>query len=172
MVMWHSNLDPYVKILPTTSSSSLPILLSIPGLQPTAHIGVYLPTSGKEPEFISALSALDLIITTIKEEYSIPIYIRGDCNVNPKNKSRAAIFQHFCNKHELSSLDLHHPTHHHFQGDGLYDAQLDVLLYAGPPAQAEILSEIICKLDNPLVQSHHDVIISTIPLKKSCYQRS
>ena len=165
--MWKSTLDPYIKVLPTSASSSLPILLSVPGLQVTAHIAVYLPTSGKDPEFTSALSALDVTLTMIEEEYACPVYIRGDCNVNPKNKSRAALFQYFCQKHALSSLDLQHPTHHHFQGDGLYDAQLDVLLYAGPPGQAEVLRRIICKLDNPLVESHHDVIVSAIPLPRA-----
>ena len=166
MIMWHSKLNPFIKILPTSSPSSLPILLSIPGLQTTAHIAIYLPTSGKESEFITALAALEATITMILEEYSCPIYIRGDCNVNPNNKSRAALFKHFCEKHKLSSLDLQHPSHHHFLGDGLYDAQLDVLLYAGPPEKADHLNEIICKLDNPLVESHHDVIVSTIPISR------
>ena len=85
MIMWRSKLDPYIKVLPTSSSSSLPILLAIPGLCTTAHIAVYLPTSGKESEFITALAALDDILTMVKEEYACPIYIRGDCNVNPKN---------------------------------------------------------------------------------------
>ena len=166
MIMWHSKLNPYIKILPTSSPSSLPILLSIPGLQTTAHIAIYLPTSGKESEFITALAALEATVTMILEEYSCPIYIRGDFNVNPNNKSRAALFKHLCEKHKLSCLDLQHPSHHHFLGDGLYDAQLDVLLYAGPPEKADHLKEIICKLDNPLVESHHDVIVSTIPISR------
>ena len=167
MVMWRSKLDPYVKVLHTSSSSSLPIILSIPGLCTTAHIAVYLPTSGKESEFITALAALEVTLNMINEDYACPIYIRGDCNVNPKNKARAATFKHFCEKHKLSSVDLQHPTHHHFLGDGLYDAQLDLLLYAGPPEQAEAKKNIICKLDNPLVESHHDVIISSIPLPRA-----
>ena len=112
MVMWRSKLDPYVKILTTSSPSSLPILLSVPGLETTAHIAIYLPTSGKESEFITALAALETTVTMISEDYSCPIYIRGDCNVNPKNKTRAALFKHFCEKHKLYSLDLQHPTHH------------------------------------------------------------
>ena len=37
MAMWRKQLDPYVRVLPTVSSSVLPLLLSIPGLSPTAH---------------------------------------------------------------------------------------------------------------------------------------
>ena len=37
----------------------------------------------------------------------------------------------------------------------------DLLLYRGPPAQAESLASIICSKDNPLVCSAHDVIAPT-----------
>ena len=164
MIMWRSKLDPYIKVLPTTSSSFLPILLSVPGLAPSAHIAVYLPTSGKEAEFVSALANLEVCLDHISQEYSCPVYLRGDFNVNPNNVTRAALFQHFCTKHKIHNHVLDHPTHHHFLGDGLYDAQLDLLLSCGPNCQTEICTEIICKLENPLVQSHHDLIFSTLPV--------
>ena len=46
---------------------------------------------------------------------------------------------------------------------GTSDAQLDVLLYSGPPALAEKLTSITCGLDNPLISSHHDLITSSFP---------
>ena len=163
MIMWQSQLEPYIKILPTSSSSFLPILLSIPGVAISAHIAIYLPTSGKEAEFGSALAALEVCIDQIKEEYSCPVYLRGDCNVNPKNKSRSTLFKHFCLKHSIEGLDIPHPTYHHFLGNGLYDSQLDVVLSCASP-MAENLQKIICKLSNPLVQSHHDVIVTELDL--------
>ena len=129
MVMWKTKLSPFIQVLPATSTSVLPVLLSIPGVAPSVHIAIYLPTSGKEAEFVSALADLEVCLEELRENYKCPIYIRGDCNVNVKNKTRAAIFQHFCTKHCLVNLDLDHPTHHHFLGNGLSDAQLDVLLY-------------------------------------------
>ena len=132
MVMWRVKLDPFIKVLPTNSSSALPILLTIPGVTTSAHIALYLPTSGREAEFVSALADLEACIEQIKEDYACPIYLRGDCNVNPKNLPRAALFKHFCSKHELISIDLKHPTHHHFLGDGKFDAQLDVILCSEP----------------------------------------
>ena len=122
MVMWRSKLDPYIKVLPTTSPSSLPILLSIPGLCQTAHIAVYLPTSGKEADFVTALAALDVTLTMIKEDYSCPIYIHSNWNVIPKKAPRAAIFKHLCLKQNLNSLGLCHTTYHILGND----AQLDV----------------------------------------------
>ena len=164
MIMWRSKLDPYIKVLPTTSSSVLPIILSVPGMTVSAHICLYLPTSGKEAEFVSALASLEVCIQEIQEDYGCPIYLRGDCNVNQNNHSRASIYKHFSSKHNLFSLDLAHPTHHHFVGNGKFDTQLDVILSMGPQPQAETLHTIICKLSNPLVQSNHDVIVTVLPI--------
>ena len=164
MVMWRSELSPYVKVLETSSAAVLPVLLSIPGLTPSAHISLYLPTHGRDSEFSSALSSLEACILQISEDYSCPIYLRGDCNVNPRNTARATLFQHFLNKLSIFSLDLQHPTHHHFTGDGASDSQLDLLLYSGPPSLAEIHYSVECSLTNPLVQSHHDLINSAFPV--------
>ena len=45
LTAWKSNLDPFVTVLNTESSRILPILLELPGYQPTIHINIYLPTS-------------------------------------------------------------------------------------------------------------------------------
>ena len=84
----HSSLDPFVSILPTTSSSVLPLLLSVPGLTSSLHIGLYLPTSGKEAEFTLALTALDMVLQDIAESHpSTPLYIRGDWVQEPPTPS-------------------------------------------------------------------------------------
>ena len=164
LALWHSSLDPFVTVLPTTSSAVLPIFLSIPGLSPSIHIGIYLPTSGRDPDFLTAITALDMVLVTMVETRpGVPVYIRGDANVNPNNTARYNLFQHFLTKHSLTSLPLLHNTHHHFTGGGASDAQLDVLLYAGPPALAESLSSITCGLENPLISSHHDLVTSSFP---------
>ena len=166
MVMWRTKLGPYIKTVPTTSTAILPIIVSLPGFSVTAHIAIYLPTSGREAEFVSALASLEACLELINEDYACPVYIRGDANVNPNNLSRVSLFKHFCSKHKLISLDLAHPTHHHFIGNGLSDTQLDILLYRGPPEQRESLHSIVCKLDNPLIQSHHDLNVSSFPLSQ------
>ena len=66
--MWQTKLEPYIKVLHTDSTSLLPILLSIPGVTISVHIAIYLPTSGKEAEFVTALAALEVCIEQIKEE--------------------------------------------------------------------------------------------------------
>jgi hypothetical protein len=164
MAMWRSELDPYVKVLTTTSPAVLPLLLSMPGRAQSAHIGIYLPTRGREAEFVSALAALDASVLQIMEDYSCPIYIRGDGNINPNHTARMQLFDHFCAKHSMHNLKLNHNTHHHFVGNGVSDAQLDLLLYSGPPGRAEVLSSILCSLENPLVCSHHDLVSSFFPV--------
>ena len=164
MAMWRQDLTPFVKVLPTTTSAVLPILLSPPGHTTTAHLTVYLPTSGKDSEFVIALAALEASVTDILENHSCPIYLRGDFNVNPKNVTRCDLLRSFCDRFDLSSVDFGHPSHHHFTGGGASDSQLDLLLYRGPVAHTETLSSILCSLSNPLVMSHHDVISSKFQL--------
>ena len=164
MAMWRSELDPFIKVLPTSSSSVLPLILSLPGRSPTAHVTVYLPTHGREADFVSALGVLDSSLQQIKEDFACPIYVRGDLNVNPKNTARVIMLETLCTKFTFSNPDFDHPTHHHFVGNGAFDAQLDRLLYSGPTEQAESFPSILCSLSNPLVNSHHDLLHSTIPL--------
>lgn len=164
MAMWRSELDPYIKVLPTSSSAVLPLILSLPGRSATAHVTVYLPTHGREADFVSALGVLDSSLLQIKEDFSCPIYVRGDLNVNPKNTARVNMLETLCTKFSLSNPDFGHPTHHHFVGNGAFDTQLDRLLYSGPIEQAESLPSIVCSLSNPLVNSHHDLLHSSIPL--------
>ena len=164
LLMWKSIYDPFITPIPTPSPAFLPILLNMPGYCPSIHIALYLPTSGRDPEFVDALALLDIFLEEMTLIHNCPIYIRGDANCNPKNLPRSSLFQHFCLKHSLNSIDFNHPTHHHFTGQGLYDAQLDVLLHQVKAPQ-ETLSSIICKLQHPLIDSAHDVVLSVCPLK-------
>ena len=162
LAIWHSALDPFISILPTTSPAVLPLLLSIPGLSPSIHVGIYLPTSGRDEHFVVALAALTAVMETILDDHhGLPVYVRGDANVNPSNLLRVQLFSNFLSQFNLVSLPLNHPTHHHFTGEGAYDTQLDVLLFRGAPEQAESLSSVICGKEDALILSHHDMVVST-----------
>ena len=110
------------------------------------------------------LAALEASIEQIKEDHGCPIFLRGDCNVNANNHPRAEIFKHFCTKLDLVNPNLNHPTYHHFIGDGKFDSQLDQILSTGSQTRPESLKAIVCKLSNTLVQSHHDIIVTVLPL--------
>ena len=85
--LWVNSIDPHIIVLPTTSPAVLPLLLDIPGFSPSVDIHVYLPTWGQEHEWVIALAALSLIVEDVQASHSgVPIYIRGDANVNPNTQ--------------------------------------------------------------------------------------
>ena len=133
--MWPSSLDPYITILPTSTPALLPCMVKLPGCVTSYHIGIYMPTAGKDDQFVSALSALDILLTDIFEKHNgkFPIFIRGDCNVNSKNTVRCNLLDHFLLKHNLLRVEISHKTYHHFVGNGLFDSNLDVLVYSNTP---------------------------------------
>ena len=162
LALWHSALDPFVTFLPTTSPAVLPLMLSIPGIEPSAHICIYLPTSGKKNEFVIALAALSAVLECLQEEHpQTPVYIRGDANVNPSNLPRVQLMSALLAQFSLKSLPLDHPTHHHFMGGGSSDSQLDVLLYPCNLNKPEKLQQFICGKENSMITSHHDLIVSS-----------
>ena len=92
MVLWAAWLDPYVTVIPPTTSSHTIIVLRIPDQQVTVHVGIYLPTSGKEHDFISEITSLGVRLTEIMEQYrTASLFIRGDSNANKNNKNRCLL---------------------------------------------------------------------------------
>ena len=161
MVLWKQLLDKYISVIPQlTSSSFLLLIFSFPGLTTSIHISIYLPTSGKDIEFVEQIVKLNECIRKLSDKHpEAVIYIRGDANVNHKDVNRKALFKKVCHDWNLVETVIKHPTYHHFQGEGMSDSQLDVLLHS--KNYSETLNAIICKLSNHLVSSHHDVLLST-----------
>ena len=165
MVIWKRTIDKHISVYPVTSSSYLPVIFSPPGSPVSAHIALYLPTSGQESKFVNELSQLRIIIEEIQERYpDCLLFLRGDCNVNLKNKDRNNIFMDFCSNLRLRNVPLLHKTYHHFIGEGLFDSNIDVILHSENTPEPESITSVICKFENYLVDSHHDIILSTIDL--------
>ena len=161
MVLWRKWIDPFVTIHPVSSSAFLPIILKVPDAQISIHIAIYLPTSGKEAEFVAELASLQICLENLLEMYDDPvIYIRGDGNTNKKNHSRTSLLNHFLADLSLTTVQINHNTYHHFTGEGKYDSNIDVLLHSVLPAVTEMVTEVLCKFDHPEIQSHHDIILS------------
>ena len=85
-------------------------------------------------------------------------------NVNIKNKSRVTIFNNFCKVYSLIPTAINHTTYHHFLGDGLFDSNLDIIAHSEAIANPEIIQKIICKHEEPFVESHHDILLSSFSL--------
>ena len=63
MAMWKIEYDPFIHIVPVKSSSFLPLVFDPPGVPLSIHIAIYLPTAGRDSEFVEELSELDSCIS-------------------------------------------------------------------------------------------------------------
>jgi hypothetical protein len=69
-----------------------------------------------------------------------------------------------CPASALTLLQLSHKSYHHFLGNGLSDSELDVLLLSYQDGVTETIDKIEYSLDNPMVDSHHDLLVSTMSI--------
>ena len=163
MILWHSSLSPYLKVLPTSSPSFVSVLLSPPDLLPSLHTAVYLPTAGRDGDWLAALVELEDHVLGHIEQFRghLATFLRGDFNSSSKNKSRSTILSAMISRMELARVSISDPTYHHFTGNGSSDSDLDILLCGGGEGVSESLVEHCCKILNPTMFSHHDLIVST-----------
>ena len=169
MVLWPARLDPFITVLPTSSSCILPVKVKMPGCIESYHFCIYFPTAGKDDAFLDALAMLSIQIEDLQEQHGddCPIFIRGDANASSKNPTRAPIFQQFLLQYKLHRVRIDHNTYHHFVGNGEFDSDLDVILLSNLATTSERVNDILCKNVNPLVNSHHDLIVSSFSLPAS-----
>ena len=144
LAMWRKWLDPHIAIHPTQSSAFLPLVLQLPDTRTSVHIAVYLPTHGKDAEFISELANLKNCIDEVLAVHDDPlIFIRGDGNCNPKNLTRFQVLNHFIRQYSLSQVVILHPTYHHFVGNGQYDSNIDVILYTTADYVSSVKGQVL-----------------------------
>ena len=162
LILWHKYLDPYVTVHIADSSSFLPIVLDLPGWKTMVHIATYLPTAGKEAEYLDSIASMKIALENLVERFDSPaVFLRGDCNTSSANITRSAVFSSFLADLSLVKLDLNHNTYHHFLGQGSSDSDLDVLLYSDQIGNVEKLLAIHCKNQDCHINSHHDLLVST-----------
>ena len=160
LVLWKFEHDPYITVWPVTTTSFLPILFHPPGSALTVHVAVYLPTAGQDALFLDELSKLSDTLDEINAAHpNAPFFLRGDFNVSERNIKRTEIFKYFCQDYNLQEVPIPHPTYHHFVGDT--SSSLDKLLVTNDGDLPEVLVHVHCKLQEPLVDSHHDLIVSS-----------
>ena len=161
MIMWKKALDPYVTVHQPCTSAFLFIVIEIPGVQTSIHGSLYLPTSGKESEYLTELANLKTEVDILHEKFpGAPLFLRGDANSSKSNHNRNFLLTNLCSDLGLRRVSIEHNTYHHFLGEGKSDSELDVLLYSNQSGVLESLLDIICKLENHLVDSHHDALLS------------
>ena len=93
-IMWKTSISPFVKILPTSSPSFVSVMVTPPGILPSVHTAVYLPTAGKDGEWLATLVELeDHVMMNVEKYGDLAIFLRGDFNGSSKNKNKD--FQHY-----------------------------------------------------------------------------
>ena len=163
MILWKKWLDPYIKVISVMSQAFLPVVLTLPGCQPSVHVALYLPTHGHDVEFVTELANLRNCLDNLIDDYDNPlIYLRGDGNVNIKNVTRVKLLDSLVSAYKLSKSNMHHKTYHHFVGGGQFDSNVDIILH--PTAMTETVTSVLCKLKYPAISSHHDVILSSFKI--------
>ena len=168
MILWRRILNQDVTVLPTKTASFLALRYHPFGSQGSVHIALYLPTSGKEYEFVRDITALGNFVEEVIEANPTDlIYIRGDSNVNKNHSTRVKMLNNFLHEQNLFRIPINHTTYHHFLGDGLYDSNIDVILQTDDENDREEVLKLYCNKKYPIINSHHDVIISVarIPVK-------
>ena len=166
MVMWKREHDPYVSVYTVQSTAFLPIIFHPPGSALSIHIAVYLPTMGLESQFLRELSQLSLIIDELSDTYpSAQLHLRGDFNVSRTNAKRTQLLDHFCSEHDFLQTLIPKATYHHFVGNT--ESHLDKIFFSRNVIKEESLQRIECGLTNPLIDSHHDLLVSTVSIPSS-----
>ena len=123
MVIWKRKFDPFMTPRSVSSSSFLPVVLHPPGFLPTIHVCIYLPTYGREKEFLHEFSSLISTIEDLMAEFpDSPLYLRGDFNVSGNHLKRSELLKGFLEDLDLVELPQQHPTYHHFTGNGQSDS--------------------------------------------------
>ena len=166
LVLWKKRLDPYVEIYPVVTASFTPVILRMPNCHTSVHVGIYMPTHGQDERFVNEMAELHICLNEIVQKYpNIIIFVRGDANVNKKNKRRVTFLDQFISELNLTTVPINHRTYHHFTGDGLFDSNIDIILHSGTLKAPEQVTEILCQKLHPQMCSHHDAILSsfTIP---------
>ena len=160
LVLWKKMHDPFISVWPVSSSAFLPILFQPTDSVLSIHVAIYLPTAGQDAQFVEELANLTTTLEEISENHpESPVYLRGDFNVSHKNSKRMSLLDHFCKQFSLLEVPILHPTYHHFVGRS--ESFLDRILFTSSLSQPEVLKTIHCKLAEPFINSHHDMLITT-----------
>ena len=161
LALWRKWLDPYISVYPVQSSAFLPLVLKLPDSRTSVHVALYLPTHGRDAEFVSELASLQNCIEDICTKHKdAVVFIRGDSNCNLRNTNRMQLLANFLEEFSLTQVPILHPTYHHFVGDGKFDSNIDILLHTKLGNVSEVVTDIMCIKNDPEISSHHDMIIS------------
>ena len=162
---WNNVIDKYITKLPIVSDRFCGISLQTR----TSHLliySLYLPTSGKDEEFLEILAEIASDIT-IHRNCNQSIIIGSDTNQSIKSsKRRTDAMTDFNNEFNLKSIiQSDEPTFHH--NNMTSNSQIDHILYNITDESHINLNfhDHLCKLNHHDNLSSHDVIVGKIKIE-------
>ena len=170
-ILWHESMNSSIHQLKNTHERFTSIKMSFPDMT-ILVISAYLPTSGRDDDFLDCIEELsNFIMENISEKDTI--LIGADFNCSKKSSSRRVLaLQKFCNDHNLYKICCTGPTYHHFNGQS--SSCIDFfLLSVGTSSKARISDITLqCTLEHPGNLSSHDPVIATLSLLCSMPENS
>ena len=162
-ILWHESVNSSVHQLSNTHERFTGIRMSFTDLE-ILVISAYLPTSGRDDDFLDSIEELsNFIVENISEKDTI--LIGADFNCSDKSSSRrVTAFKKFCTDHNLIKISCTEPTYHHFNGQS--SSSIDFFLLSEESSSKARLSDITlqCSLEHPGNLSGHDPVIATLSL--------
>ena len=136
--------------------------MNFPGQQVLA-VSAYLPTSGKDDEYIECLTELSNFINE-NSAMGEAVLIGTDCNCSERSSSRRLeSFQDFCNQHNLVQISCKEPTFHHSNGQS--SSNIDCFLISRE-GRANITNIFLqCNQDYPQNLSCHDPVLGGLKVR-------
>ena len=158
-VMWHESLNSNIVNIKNQPDRFTGIKIKFEG-QSILAISVYLPTSGKDDEFLDCLAELSLFISENNSDAGA-ILIGTDSNCSEKSSPRRIQgFKQFSDEHNLLKVCNQEPTFHHH--NGLSSSNIDYFLISsncGPKLKKISLQ---CNQMHPLNFSSHDPVTAIL----------
>ena len=137
--MWQTSIDQFVTIENSISPSILPLVVKIPGVVTSCHIGVYFPTAGFDDTFVAALADLESTLMLILDKYGEDtlIFLRVDMNASIKNSFRYPLLSNLINKYQYT-------RHEHRQTPTIFYLKLWTFALLFFSLDMEFLGLLVC----------------------------
>ena len=175
-ILWHETLNHMVTSIGNVHDRFTSVKVTSEE-QNILLISAYLPTSGKDNEFMECLGELAAFIDD-NSESGTTILIGLDSNCSDKStKRRSTNLDQFCEDHDLIKVMAPGPTFHH--ANGVYTSNIDYFLISQPSPVTISEVSLQCTQDHPQNLSSHDPILATLsmpilvqPHKQSKYKHT
>ena len=137
-IVWHESLNSNILNINNQHDRFTGIKMNLEG-QSILAISAYMPTSGKDDEYLDCLAELSLFISENNSD-SGTILIGTDSNCSEKSSYRRIQgLKKFCDEHNLLKVCNQEPTFHHHNGQSSSNIDYFLISINGGPKLSKTL---------------------------------